>query len=174
MCVVAEFAPEDVLPLRGNHEVIFYAGDFPFSVHMDSLRYATFAKSLVCCSCGLVGSVMRLEYSYHQQGHVRPHFNLYALNPDNGTYVLMTKDHIIPVSKGGKDLESNLQTMCSPCNLKKGDKFHATNEDRKGTGLNTRPHSHKEGDSGTQNDTSRFQPYRVHRQVRDSVLVTRE
>lgn len=46
---------------------------------------------------------MRLEYSYHQRGQFRPHFNLYAINPENGTYVLMTKDHIIPVSKGGTD-----------------------------------------------------------------------
>lgn len=29
-------------------------------------------------------------------------------------------DHIIPVSKGGKTIESNLRTLCDRCNLGKG------------------------------------------------------
>jgi 5-methylcytosine-specific restriction endonuclease McrA len=33
----------------------------------------------------------------------------------------MTKDHIVPKSKGGKDMLSNTQTMCVICNTKKGD-----------------------------------------------------
>ncbi|MGV8961880.1 MAG: HNH endonuclease [Candidatus Saccharimonadaceae bacterium] len=37
--------------------------------------------------------------------------------------VLMTIDHIIPLSKGGKRTEiSNLQIMCSDCNTKKSNK----------------------------------------------------
>lgn len=31
-------------------------------------------------------------------------------------------DHIVPVSKGGKDHMENLQILCQPCNLKKGTK----------------------------------------------------
>ena len=31
-------------------------------------------------------------------------------------------DHIVPVSKGGKDKMENLQILCQPCNLKKGTK----------------------------------------------------
>ena len=121
MCVVAEYSPEEILALRGDHDATFYMGDFPYSVHMDSLRYSTFAKSLECCQCGVRGIVMRLEYSHHQKGQFRPHFNLYAFR--NGGYVLMTKDHIIPVSKGGSDEDDNLRTMCAPCNRKKGDKI---------------------------------------------------
>jgi 5-methylcytosine-specific restriction enzyme A len=34
---------------------------------------------------------------------------------------LLTIDHRIPVSKGGTDADSNLQTMCGPCNTAKGD-----------------------------------------------------
>ena len=32
-------------------------------------------------------------------------------------------DHIIPIAKGGKTVESNLQCLCWKCNLKKGDKI---------------------------------------------------
>ena len=48
------------------------------------------------------------------------HFNLYALDAD-GNEVLMTKDHIVPKSKGGEDKGINYQTMCYPCNYVKGD-----------------------------------------------------
>jgi len=32
-------------------------------------------------------------------------------------------DHVIPVSRGGSNLESNLKTACKPCNLSKNDKL---------------------------------------------------
>jgi 5-methylcytosine-specific restriction endonuclease McrA len=50
------------------------------------------------------------------------HFNLYGIN-SHGHEILMTVDHIIPVSKGGSDVIENLQTMCFPCNRKKGNNF---------------------------------------------------
>jgi 5-methylcytosine-specific restriction endonuclease McrA len=175
MCVVGEYKPEDIMALYGDHDAIFYAGDFPYSVHMDSLRYRTFIQSLECCVCGLRGSVMRLEYSYHQRGQLRPHFNLYAINPENGTYVLMTKDHIIPVSKDGTDAEDNLQTMCSPCNAKKGNKLHASSEDRKEPRLLLAvARDHESGDAGDSHDTTRVHPYRVHRPLWSPVLVAGE
>lgn len=34
-------------------------------------------------------------------------------------------DHIIPISKGGKSIESNLQVLCSKCNGSKSDKVIA-------------------------------------------------
>ena len=32
-------------------------------------------------------------------------------------------DHIIPVAKGGSNVEANIQILCRPCNLKKSDKI---------------------------------------------------
>lgn len=32
-------------------------------------------------------------------------------------------DHILPVSKGGKTIESNLRTLCQHCNLGKSDSY---------------------------------------------------
>jgi 5-methylcytosine-specific restriction endonuclease McrA len=56
-------------------------------------------------------------------GQDRPHFNLYCHKPEEGeNMVLMTKDHIVPKSKGGKNHISNMQTMCCHCNSTKGNK----------------------------------------------------
>ena len=35
----------------------------------------------------------------------------------------LTIDHIIPISKGGKNLESNVQILCNKCNMLKKDKI---------------------------------------------------
>lgn len=105
---------------------MFKAGDFPLSVYMGDSRYRVFAKSLVCCRCGLVGSIMRLEYNWHPKGWIEPHFNLYAPDGEGG-WVLMTQDHILPKSKGGSDEDDNLITMCSYCNGKKGNKISVQN-----------------------------------------------
>nr|AFH75163.1 putative Stress protein [Streptomyces sp. W75] len=37
-----------------------------------------------------------------------------------GTREDLTMDHVVPVSRGGSDTTSNLQTLCRPCNSRKG------------------------------------------------------
>ena len=128
MCVLAEYQnPEEILALRGNWSLVFMVGFFPVSVDMSDSRYRVFAKSLTCSRCGCVGTTIRLEYSWHPKGWVDPHFNLYAADGR-----LMTQDHVIPRSKGGSDEDSNLVTMCNPCNEKKGNKTDAQSKDAKG------------------------------------------
>jgi hypothetical protein len=88
-----------------------------FKVHPISLRYMTFyQKGTTCVCCGKEGVYFRLDVDRNgNNSEIRRHFNLYA---EDGT--LMTKDHIVPKSKGGRDHVSNMQTMCQPCNKAKG------------------------------------------------------
>ena len=37
-----------------------------------------------------------------------------------GSHRDLTADHVVPVSKGGADEMSNYQTLCRPCNSRKG------------------------------------------------------
>lgn len=90
-----------------------------YKVNVASLRYQVFRKSLKCCLCGLEGKFFVLEKSIAEKNSKRFHFNLYALDYKNNP-ILMTKDHIIPVSKGGTDHISNLRTMCFECNQLRG------------------------------------------------------
>lgn len=85
-----------------------------YNVYTRSLRYMTFyQKGCKCCVCGKEGTHFTLDSSVDNPD--RKHFNLRA---DDGT--LMTRDHIIPKSRGGREHISNMQTMCVDCNKAKG------------------------------------------------------
>ena len=91
------------------------------TVRMGSQRYKLFKeKGVKCVRCGIKGIYFARERQLRTRSKcVRPHFNLYAIK--NGKEILMTKDHIIPKSKGGENHQDNYQPMCAPCNQKKGD-----------------------------------------------------
>jgi len=93
-------------------------------VEMRRLNYQLFAsKGIDCVYCGAKGDFFRLQKCKGNHPlYGTWHFNLYAVNK-YGHEVLMTKDHIKPKSKGGKDRLRNLQPMCVSCNQKKGNKF---------------------------------------------------
>ncbi len=112
---VAEYPVEKVL--AGHFRTKIKVGLDTYSVHHGSLRYLTFDKSCVCCCCGIVGSRMFLDAQ--NVGCGSAHFNLYA--EWDGKLVLMTRDHIVPRSKGGKDVVENMRTMCTVCNGHRGD-----------------------------------------------------
>ena len=93
-----------------------YFGDY--KVNMTSQRYQLFLlKGIICAHCGIQGQFFSLDQVEHN-GVFTYHFNLIAID-DEGNEILMTKDHILPKSKGGKDIMENYQTMCEPCNLLK-------------------------------------------------------
>lgn len=131
MIVYAEYSAEQIMPLlirKANGEIIgkhvLLTEHGPFDVSLGSQRLQLFSKNHTCVACGITGSVFRLEA--HSSDVNRPHLNLYA--EKDGKWILMTKDHIVPKSKGGPDHPDNLQTMCHVCNETKGDTlqvFHA-------------------------------------------------
>lgn len=124
------YAPEEVLPFVGEGRATHdFDGDL---VNVTSLRLRTFKVKGPACPCGLVGS--RFYKERHPRKPPAPaafwdvkgpryHLNLYAVDPKTGLEVLMTHDHVRPRSKGGADRIENAQTMCGPCNWKKGDSY---------------------------------------------------
>ena len=91
-----------------------------YSICLTSARYRLFKlKGTVCVHCGVVGTFFSLDLPRTEK---RPHFNLYGLDK-NGIEVMLTKDHILPRSKGGTIDMDNLQPMCERCNCKKGNKI---------------------------------------------------
>jgi len=115
---LASFSLEEVLPYITSHlsKKTYHVGNKSYEVRMNSQRYFVFKSSPFCASCGVEGVKMILDLNY---GDLSPHFNLYA--EENGRLLLMSKDHIIPKSKGGADKLDNYVTMCSVCNNLKGD-----------------------------------------------------
>ena len=80
-----------------------------------SSRLECLKRNNVCVECGIKGVIWALQ----SWGPERPHLNLYALN-EREEMILMTRDHILPLSWGGPDHIDNLQTMCTNCNSRKG------------------------------------------------------
>lgn len=119
---LAQFDPDEILalrlPLEDKTKVVFHADGRRLKVRMNSIRYHLFARSRVCACCSREGTVMMLDV--HRNIYSRAHFNLYAV--EGGKLILLTRDHIVPRSKGGRDHLDNLQTLCTECNAFKGDK----------------------------------------------------
>lgn len=102
------FEPED------KKAMVVINGD---KIKGNSQRFQTFfTKGLKCACCGIEGKYFGKEKDFNA---ARYHLNLYALD-ESGNEVLMTKDHIVPRSKGGASKLYNYQTMCVKCNIAKG------------------------------------------------------
>ena len=124
MITLGEFSIEEVLPYTRYSQPTereYICDGASWYPRMRSNRYHCFRrKGLTCVECGIVGVKFLLQMC---EGDGRPHFNLYA--EKDGELVLMTKDHILPKSKGGSNGLSNLAPMCGPCNWEKADKTDA-------------------------------------------------
>ena len=111
-----ECSLEEVIPFIPDNDNVRVRQAFgEYKVKVSSQRLILFKKNPCCVCCGIRGTKMLLQIDDTQ---VSPHFNLYAETPEG--LELMTKDHIIPKSKGGRDELSNYQTMCIRCNNFKG------------------------------------------------------
>lgn len=110
---------QDVLfETRRGFSKIDFDGDL---IKGNSQRYQTFfTKGCKCVTCGIEGKYFAKERLIDQSTY---HLNLYATDK-NGNEVLMTKDHILPRSKGGANSINNYQTMCQSCNIKKANKIN--------------------------------------------------
>ena len=92
-----------------------------YVVRTKSSRYFVFHANQSCIICGMKGTKMILEQPLHQEDTKAAHFNLYG-EDEYGQLIMLTKDHILPSSKGGKDRIENYQTLCINCNGLKGDR----------------------------------------------------
>lgn len=121
------YSPEEVFSLIGEEYLLRKTDAYKhtsdmvvdgFNVRPVSLRYMLFyQKGTQCVCCGKSGTHFKLCGDPDTN---RRHFNLFA---DDGS--LLTKDHIVPKSKGGRDHVDNMQTMCEACNQNKGN-YHDT------------------------------------------------
>jgi len=104
---------------------------YSYSVKVSSPRFELFRQNPKCVSCDRIGSLWILEAHHRNEA---PHLNLYHVGEPTTEWkrlsvdglVLITKDHVIPRSKGGASNISNYVTMCSICNGKKGDRVSPT------------------------------------------------
>ena len=106
---------------RRGYPVLIDGKETVIQVPMGSHRYQLYAiKGIVCANCGFKGEYFALERGKSDNPD-RFHFNLYGRDK-RGREIMMTKDHVQPRSKGGKNRMSNYQPMCYRCNQRKADK----------------------------------------------------
>lgn len=141
MIQFARYPVEEILPLIGLDKPRIQLG--AHSVKVSSNRLECLRRNQTCVWCKRRGTVFVLEkhgkgqrlggincfvkdcqacFFHAQKEHSSgdsPHLNLYHVNRIGGL-LLMTKDHIIPRSRGGSDGMNNLQTLCRECNQSKG------------------------------------------------------
>jgi hypothetical protein len=103
---------EEIMPLIPSERIPVLGT----KVRCKSLRLQCFKQGQICVFCGIEGTFFAVERAGNQDGY---HINFYAKD-EYGNDVLMTRDHIIPTSKGGPDTLENSQTMCYICNEIKG------------------------------------------------------
>lgn len=110
-------ALEEVIPLIGTTRERVLINGIP--VKVSALRLRTFKGGLQCVACSLQASHFAIERDKNTTESDGPyHINLYGMR--DGKEILFTHDHTLARSLGGKDDLSNTETMCSPCNSKKG------------------------------------------------------
>lgn len=94
-----------------------------YTFNVISLRLQTFYQDfkqnkLCCASCELKAEFFAIESAKNDISNKSVHINLYGKL--NNKDILFTHDHTLARKLGGSNHLSNMKTMCSPCNAKKG------------------------------------------------------
>lgn len=96
--------------LDNGFKYLIYNG---INISLEGLKFKVFQyKGTKCLHCNAVGT----KFLIFREGN-NYYINLYT---NNG--ILITKDHIIPKSRGGKTVLKNLQPLCVTCNMRKSNK----------------------------------------------------
>lgn len=124
--IISIFEPDEIIPLiSGNWRKRKKIRLYDWDVNINSLKLNCFKKyGMACVQCGIEAK------NFYLVEENRGHENVISLQSfgftDDGKRILMTIDHIIPVSKDGpKKSISNVQPMCSICNKEKGNNLDA-------------------------------------------------
>ena len=109
-------APTTVFDCVANKSVLTNTDGTTFDIsETAATRFNTFSQNNKCISCKRIGNIFFIQKS---TADVSYHLDFYCLDSDG--LMMMTVDHILLDSLGGKAGNINYQTMCSACNTKKG------------------------------------------------------
>jgi len=98
-----------------SEKIVLIDGEY---ISCNKHRFFIFKKDNYRCKC----CGLKRTYCYKEltRNNKKNYYNLQLYGIDVEERIMMTIDHIIPISKGGFNSKTNLQTLCERCNSNKG------------------------------------------------------